>query len=926
MSVKALSQNAFTRGLVIDSQMEPAIGAAVILLKTDSTIIKGVTTNTDGRFILTEISPGTYILKVTYLGSANYFRNINIVDSLNLGKIRLKNAVTNLREVEVLGKAVMATQSGDTSSFNSAAFKVNKDANAEDLVTKMPGVVLQDGKVQAQGEEVKQVLVDGQVFFGEDASSVLKNLPAEIVDKVQVFDRRSDQSQFTGFDDGNTSKVINIVTKSQFRNGLFGRAYAGYGNDDRYRAGGVINRFKDKQRFTFILMGNNINEQNFASEDLLGVAAGNTSSQRGGGGPGRTRGGGGGGRGSNETDNFLVGSRNGINTTHAAGLNYSDKWGVKTTISASYFFNATANNSETSLLRQYVIGSNSGLNYSELNLSQSDNYNHRFNSRIEIKIDSSNSLIIQPKISLQQNSGKSSFTGTNANSEILISSITNSFKSKLEGYDLSTPLQYRHSLKKRGRTISLDLTPSYIKNSGNNNLQTYNTFYLSGLTDTIDQRSEINKESFSARGNLVYTEPLSQTSFLSINYTANYVASASEKNTMRLDPQSEIYSIRDSLLSNVFDNQYVSNAAGASYRYNREKINFSFGAAVQQAVLSKNQMFPASYSESRIFNSFVPNGSFQYKFTPKKNIRFFYRSFNNAPSIDQLQNVVNNNNTLQLSTGNPTLRQTFQNNFNLRYSGVNTEKSTSFFALLGGTYTDDYIGNSTTIASSDTTVFDNIFLSRGSQLTRPVNLSNHYTLRTFINYSFPIKFFKSTFNINASASYNNVPALINDELNYSNTTNSSIGLVLSSNVSEKVDFMISTTPSYNYVSNTLQQNLNSVFYNQISRAKLTVTPVKWLQFQADYSNQFFSGLTGGFNQNISIFNASAAYKFLKNQQAELRLSAYDILNQNNSIQRTTTDTYIEDAQTNILRRYFLLTFTYNIRKYFENKTSENTQK
>lgn len=865
---------------------------------------------------------------MNYLGSKTVYNKITLADSLDLGLIILKNSATNLKEVEVVTKAVMATQNGDTSSYNSAAFKVNKDASAEDLVSKMPGVTVQDGKVQAQGEEVKQVLVDGQVFFGEDASSVLKNLPAEIVDKVQVFDRKSDQSQFTGFDDGNTSKVMNIVTKAQFKNGIFGRAYAGYGYQDKYKAGTVFNRFKDKQRFTGMLMSNNVNDQNFSSEDLLGVNAGNSSSQRSGGGPGRTRasGGSGGRGGQSDADNFMVGARNGINTTHAAGINYSDKWGKKTSVTASYFFNATNNKSESSLLRQFVVGSNSGLNYSELNTSRSDNYNHRFNARMELKIDSMNSMIVQPKFSFQQNSGKSSFSGKNINSDFLISSILNSFNSGLEGFDASVPVQFRHSFAKRGRTFSVDATPSYIRNSGDNNLQTYNTFFVSGITDTIDQRSDLNKHTAGVRGNIVYTEPLSKTGFLSANYTINYTSSSSEKNTFSKDLYTNTYSYRDSLLSNVFDNKYVSNAAGISYRFNKEKINFSMGASAQQAVLSKDQKFPLNYSDSRIFNSLIPNASFQYKFSPKKNIRFFYRSFNNAPTIDQLQEVVNNNNSLQLTTGNPELRQTFQNNFNLRYSGVRTEKSTSFFALLGGSYTADYIGNSTNIASADTTVFGDIFLARGSQISRPVNLDNFYTIRIFINYSFPVKFFKSTLNINASASYNNVPALINNKLNYSNTTNSSVGLVLSSNISEKIDFMISSTPSYNYVSNTLQTNLNSTFFNQVSRAKITFTPVKWLQLQADYSNQLYTGLSGGFNQNISLLNASVAYKFLKNQQAEIRLSGFDILNQNNSVQRTTTDTYIEDAQTNILQRYFLLTLTYNFRKYFEKKATDKLQK
>jgi hypothetical protein len=919
------SQDFTLKGTVHDNTGAFAIGAPVVLLNPDSSLVKGSITDLDGNFVISSVAAGNYILKITYLGFATNFRTLQVADSINLGVITLKTSAKTLKEVEVVTKAPIATQSGDTSSFSSKAYKTNKDASAEDLVTKMPGVTVTDGKVQAQGEDVKQVLVDGQTFFGDDAASVLKNLPAEVIEKVQVFDRKSDQAQFTGIDDGNTSKTINIVTKAQFRNGIFGKAYAGYGYEDKYKAGLNFNRFKDKRRITVLLMSNNINEQNFSSEDLLGVTAGSTSnSGRGGSGQrGGNRGGRSGGMSDNPADNFLVNIRNGITTTNAAGLNYSDKWNNNTTVSASYFFNWTDNSAVSSLLRQYIVGSNKGLNYSENNLGESNNYNHRFSSRIETKIDSSNSLILQPKFSIQMNDGSSSFLGTNTNNTLTISNSSNSFGSALTGMNFSLPVLYRHSFAKRGRTISLDLNPSYNMSEGSNQLKTYNTYYTDSLfTDTVDQRSQLDKSGYSALGNLVYTEPLSKSSSLSFNYTGNYTASESAKNTYVRSGAGDNYSLRDSSLSNIFQNQYTSNAGGFSYRYNKEKINLSVSASYQQAFLFKQQEFPSMYSSGRVFESILPGVWFQYKFTPKKNLRVNYRANNQAPSIDQLQDVLNNNNALQLSIGNPELRQTFQNNLNLRYSAVNTDKATSLFALLGGTYTDDYISNSTIVADNDTVVYNNIFLAKGSQITRPVNLSNYYNLRTFFNYSFSIKKLRSTLNINASANYNNVPALINNKTNYSNTTNTSLGLVLSSNVSENLDFTLSSTPSYNYVSNTLQSDLNSTYYNQSSRAKVTWSPWKFLQLQVEYNNTYYSGLTGSFNQNINLLNASVAYKFLKNQNAELRLFAFDLLEQNNSITRTTTETYIEDSQTNILRRYFMLSFTYNFKKYSETKKKE----
>ncbi|MGZ4098360.1 MAG: TonB-dependent receptor [Bacteroidia bacterium] len=919
LSLTAYSQTFNLKGKITEGATRPAVGAGVALLNPDSSLVKGTITDTSGNFLIDDVLPHPYILKIVYLGFSNYYKALTVNENSDLGSIKLKTFARQLKEVEVATSAIAATQNGDTTSYNSKAYKTNRDATAEDMVTKMPGVTVTDGKVQAQGEDVKQVLVDGQFFFGDDATSVLKNLPAEIIDKVQVFDKKSDQSQFTGIDDGNTSKTINIVTKAQFRNGTFGKAYAGYGYEDKYRAGGVMNRFKDKQRFTVLLMSNNVNEQNFSSEDLLGVTAGSTNQRRGGQSGGGSRGGSSGGPQSS-ADNFLVNIKNGISTTNARGLNYSDKWGSKVTVSSSYFFNRTDNNSVSSLLRQYVVGANNGLNYAENSDAKSTNYNHRFNSRFEIKLDSFNSLIIQPKISIQQNIGNSGFVGQNINSDVLISKTNNNFGSDLMAMNFSLPVQLRHSFRKRGRTISLDLNPSYNSSGGNNSLQNYNTYYTNTfLSDTIDQRSRIDKSGFSGTANFIYTEPINKNSFLSVNYSGSYTGAKSEKYTYNRDSVPNSYTLRDSLLSNAFTNQYQSQAGGMNYRYQKEKLNFSVGALYQVAQLDKQQQFPSTYSATKNFESILPTAFFQYKFTQKKNLRVNYRSTTAAPSIDQLQNVLNNSNSLQLSTGNPDLKQSFQNNLNIRYSGVNTEKATSLFFLLSGTYADNYISNSTLIARHDTLAYNNVFLARGSQITRPVNLNNYYNARVFINYGFAIKKLKSNLNINASATYNNVPALINNQVNYSNTTNTGLGLVLSSNISDRLDFTLSSTPSYNYVSNTLQSSLNSTYFNTLSKAKITYTPVKWLQLMTEYSNQKYSGLTGGFNQNISLLNAAIAYKFLKEQNAELRIYVFDILKQNKSVQRTTTETYIEDSQTNILQRYFMLTFTYNFKKFFEKK-------
>ena len=911
-------------GKLIDEDKQPAIGSSVFLLKTDSSFIKGTATDVEGQFNLENINSDNYILKILSLGYKPLFKSIQIKNQdLIIPTLTLKQNLTNLKEVTVEAQQALATQNGDTTSFKANAYKVNKDATAEDLVSKMPGVTVVDGKVQAQGEEVKQVLVDGKRFFGDDASAVLKNLPAEVIDKVQVFDKKSDQSQFTGFDDGNASKTINIVTKAQFKNGVFGKVYGGYGYEDKFKGGGSVNIFKGDRRITVLAQSNNINEQNFSSEDLVGVS----SSSSGGGGGRRGSGQGGMGGGNNPSENFQSNTQNGINTTSLFGLNYADKWGKKTEVTASYFFNWTQNDSKSSLLQQYILGSNNGLVYNENNNTNSDNFNNRVNFKIETKIDSMNSIVLQPKLSFQSNKGAKELLGLNTKEAVTLSNTENSSSNNLSGYNISFPILYRHAFAKRGRTFSINATPTLTKNSGENLLYSLNTYYRDTLYygDTIDQKSKILKTGNSINGNVSYTEPLNKNNFLLVNYTAVYTDNYSSKRTFDKNYIDYKYADLDSTLTNVFKNQYQSQSGSLGYRYQKEKFNFSLNAAYQRAQLSKEQEIPTSYKLSKTFESILPSAQLQYKFSQKKNLRFNYRTSNNAPSIDQLQDVINNSNSLQLSTGNPDLKQDFQQNIFLRYSGVNTDKATSTFILLGGNYSNNYIGNSTLIANQDTTVYNDIFLQRGSQIIRPVNLDGYYSLRSFINYTFPIKKIKTNLSVNVSGNYNNVPGMINTNINYAKTATGGLGLVFSSNISEKFDFTLSSNSSYSNIQNTLQTSSNTNYFSQVSKLKITANPWKGLILQSEYSNTYYSGLTSAFNQSISLWNAAIGYKFLKNKQAELRLTVYDILNQNNSVSRTNTDSYIQDSQTNVLNRYYMLTFTYNFKKYFAKKEGSATE-
>ncbi|TGE22162.1 TonB-dependent receptor [Hymenobacter aquaticus] len=920
-------------GRVVDiTDQSPLIGANVLLTRVPDSVKTGAAVDPTGRFELTA-APGRYVLTVSFLGYQTLRRPVEVAAApVVLGTLALATSQVKLNGVEVVGQAAAAVQKGDTTQYDSRAFKTNPDANAQDLITKMPGVIVQDGKVQAQGEQVQRVLVDGKEFFGSDPDAVLKNLPAEAIDKIQVYDRRSDQSQFTGFNDGNTEKTINIVTKPTFRNGQFGRIVAGYGPDagrDKYRVSGNINSFKGARRFSVVAQSNNVNEQNFGTDDLLGVIG--TSAQGGGGqrGGGRQGAGGnagnrGGGGGGGNAGNFLVNQASGISTTHAVGLNYSDSWGKKTDVQASYFFNLSDNVANSATNRLYNVQTRGRtLGYDEASTGSARNINNRFNLRLEHKFDSLNSLLWQPRVTMQNNTSDSNLDGRtflgafSEQSDSSQSTNLSKYHSAQMGLTLTNQLLYRHRFAKRGRTFSLGLNTTYNNRDADNFLYSENFDFTSRPTATpsfTNQYSRLDQIGWTWNGTASYTEPLSLKSQLQLNYTINYAPNDSDKKTYELLPNDG----RDlnEQLSNVFTSRYTTNSAGLTYRYQFQKLEWSVGGSLQYAQLHNEQEFPRSVTTDRPFWSVLPTAQLQYKFSRQQNLRVNYQARTQNPSISQLQDVVNNSNQLQIRTGNPNLAQEYTHNLFVRYSATQPETSRSFFALVGGSYTDNSIANSTLVVREPTRIEGTtVVVPAGGTIIRPVNLNNEYSLRSFANYTLPLKLIKSNLNLNASATFSQTPGFVNSRLNYNRSPNFGLGAVLSSNISPELDFTLSSNSSQTYARNTVQSQSNSQYFRQNTTLRLNWILVKGVTLQSDVNHVAYRGLTAGYNQNFVLWNASLGKKFLPKQQAELKLFAFDLLGQNNSIQRNITEAYTEDVRTNILQRYFMLMFTYNLRNF-----------
>lgn len=910
ISLPTLAQTFTVHGKVTGNAGNTALPTVVISLveAADTNHKWQAVTDIDGLFSISGIPQGKYDLSATYLSYQPVRKQVLVVNSdVDAGMLKMISSTTQMKGVLVKSTQLRGEQTGDTSQFNADAFKTHPDATAEDLVKKMPGISSDNEGLKINGEKVKQVLVDGKPFFGNDPSASLRNLPADLVDKVQLFDKQSDQSRFSGFDDGNAEKTINLVTKSDKNRGQFGKAYAGYGTDGRNNLGGTLNIFNGAQRISILGISNNINQQNFAIDDIMSVMSNSGNSGGGPGGPG----GGNGGNSPGGPGNFFTGQQNGLTKTTSVGINYSDDWGKKVTVSGSYFFNKTNNDLENSLTRNFFNGD--GQVYNQQSTSETKNINHRFNFRLEYNIDSMNAIIITPRLTVQQTNSDTRLNGSNSFNDLIRNHTVSNTLAGNTGYNFTNNILLQHKFHKKGRSISLNLGTVINNRDGDG------SYYSSTIADAdtnatlYDQQYTLVNRSTTLSASLMYTEPLGKRSQLMVNYSPSVMMSHADKATNNKDGLSNTYTDADTSLSNRYESNYTTQRAGIGYRYSKNKLNLNAGIDGQQAVLTGDQTFPVSFTINRTFVNVLPNAMLNYKFSRTSNLNINYRSSATAPAISQLQDVLDVSNPLQIRSGDAHLKQTFDNRLMMRYGRTNS-KSRNFFVFLMANYTKDYISNATTTFLADTTI-NGYAVTPGSQLTKPVNLDGYWNAKTFAVYSFPVTIIKSNLNLNGGFNYTRTPALINNQLNYSNNYALNGGFYLGSNISQALDFSVSYNGAYNTVRNTLPSAANSAYYSHTAIAKLNWMPWKGLVINSDITHMAYSGLGASYDQQYFLWNAYVGYKFLKSRALEAKVSAFDLLNQNRSISRTITETYTEDANSNTLQRYLMFTLTYTLKNF-----------
>jgi len=919
ISLSAHSQKVagVVRGYLQDSVSATPLSDAtvsVIRLK-DSSLISFTTTNNKGFFEIKNIDAGDYQLMASFQGLQTYKRKFTISSEnavVDLATIRMERLYKQLDEIVIKDETPVKIK-GDTIAYNADAFKTKPNATVEDLLKKLPGVqVDRDGTVKAQGENVQKVYVDGKEFFGSDPKLATRNLTADMVDQVEVYDDMSEQAKFNGIDDGSRTKAINLKLKKEKKKGIFGRAHAGYGTDERYDAGLTANFFKGATQTSIIAKSNNTNNIGFTMNDMLGMF--NTGGMRGGGmmmgGGGRqiiTRGIGGfsGGLGSLN----LGSTGSGITKTSQIGINYRDTWSKSFDVNGSYFYNSAGTNNVKNSFKQNFFSDSTVLNEEDV-ISQLNNYNHRFNMNLIYSIDSFNSLIFTPTFNYQQSESFADDTLRSSVQKNGISYMANESRNILnstgEGFSWANNLIWRKKFRRAGRTFSLNFNNTWSENERNRYNAIASRFYDAGGVKYRDvNTNNLNETNGSSRNYSItasYTEPIARDKILEFNYNHTDNRNNSERRTLDYNSLTDKYDLLVDSLSNDFDNRNISDRLGANLRIVKKKYNYQLGFAVQQTTLESENL-TAKTKFSHKFTNLFPTALFNYQFQRNRNLRFNYRGRTSQPGISQLQDVVDVTNYPYIYQGNPNLKQEFSNNFTLSYNFFDMVKFRTLFAYLTFSNTMNKITNS----RED--------LGGGVQFTHPVNVNGFYNVTGNVSLAFPIKNMKGgNFNTTTRVSYNRDVSLINLQRNYTRNLNLGEDVRLNYNHKEKLDVGITASVNYNSVEYSLQKASNTSYFTHSYSADLTYTLPKGFIISTDFDYTFNTGRTDGFNRNFALWNGSVAKQLFKNKRGELKASVFDILNQNISIDRNVYDNYIEDVRNTTLRRFFMVTFSYYLNR------------
>ncbi|PSL48365.1 carboxypeptidase family protein [Chitinophaga niastensis] len=859
------------KGRILDKETHgPLSGASVALLHAKDSSSAALTfTDKNGIFAFDSLPVGNYKLYVTYLGYQPLLSpaQIRIEERItDLGTIVMQRTGLTLAQVEIVETKPPMALKKDTVEFSAGYYKTRENAVIEDLLKKLPGVqVDRDGTIRVNGEVVKMVLVDGRPFFGNDPKLATRNLLAEMIDKVQLIDRKPEKEGYSGNNDSRTEKAINITIKKEKKNTFSGQVTAGYGTDGRFAGNGSLNRFRDHQQLSFLGSGNNTNGYQGGKDVSDGI---------------------------------------GVTRNWNGGVNYSEDIGKKLIISGSYFIDNNHIENQRNSARQNMLKDSTNY-YNQQSQTQDNNTSYRMDLHIDYKIDSLHTLSVINRFnyvnssSLQYNMYKSLGSKLQLLNEGTIHNVNMG-----SVFDFSGNMSFEKKFKKTGRMLNIALIYGYGNNDRKNYNISNNLFVQPNAEiyrDSINQHNVFNGRNGVLQLFLAYTEPIFKDRFLDILYVHTRFNTSSNKLAYDYTPSKGVYDHLNDSLSNSFENITASHFAGINIRTQKQKYDYTFGLNMLVNDMDNTNISQHSYLQQGTTN-FYPTASFNYAFTNSKRLRFFYSAGIETPSANQLQPVPDNSNPLYVQLGNPNLKPALTDNFALGYNAFNAHSLRSFSANMNVGFTHNRIINA------------NWFDSLGRQVSQPLNMNGAYNISFIMVNSFPLK--KQQTAINANTAFNLIHdvSYINGILG--NTSNMSISQGLSFNYvyKELFDFSTAASANYNRVQYSVQKDNNTNYFNYNFSLDCNVNLPLGFIIGGNLNYMLNTGRAAGYNLDVLMLNASVSKTIFRHRQGLVKLQGFDLLNRNVSISRNIGVSYIEDVQTRVLQRFFMVSFSYFLKK------------
>ncbi|MES2828055.1 MAG: TonB-dependent receptor [Bacteroidota bacterium] len=896
----ALAQKASITGTLLDSanHKNSLNFATVSVFKGNDTTLHTYKLSDDkGVFKINNLEPGIKYRLVINAWMYTIVRKDLVIDAsqsnVSLGNIYLTEKTNNLNEVEILSERPPIIVRKDTIEFNAESFKTLPSAVVEDLLKKLPGVSIDsEGGIKVNGKAVSKILVDGKEFFGGDQQIASKNLPANIIDKVQVSDDVEAKRRDPDIIAGNTPQIINLKLKKAFKSGAFGKIYAGAGPKDLWESGGLMNFFRDTTQVSVLAYGNNVNKPGFNIGDIMriggfsrtGVNSMMMSSD--------------GGFALNGIS-FGGGLSGGIQQSAGGGLNFNTLTKKGTKINAKYFLGYSDINIDQLTDVDQTLGNNR-LYSNTVSLQTNRNYSHNFGGKIEVKVDSLTTLTFEPNVSIgiTNNLGDLNTTSFNVNRELLNDG---SNASRLKGtnkeYNLSSNLW--KDFKKTGRSLNVTFNIVKRDNLNDNFNITESNFYDPISTIFFDQWRDNNVNNFNLNLNANYNEPITKSLSLNLASNSNYLDNENALSTFFKNPSNQVYDVPvPSLTETVKQTGFkTNNRVSLKWKVN-SNLNIQPGFVFN--TINLNNSFDVANGFDQQFVFFAPQLTIKYKI-----LNFSYSPSFQEPNVSYIQPVANNTNPLFIQNGNPALRPSKSHQVNLNLNKYDTKNTLSYNVYLGGSVQNDGV-------IMERRVDDN-----GVQTNTPTNQDGIWQFHTNGSLTKDFKNAKRQFSVSTGywANYNRGVVIVNGVTSHSDIITAGPRLGGRMNLNDK--FELAETYSFginkSFYADRFFTNLN--YYNHNSETELILRIPKKFVWETNYRLQYNTQTVSGVNNSISFWNAAVTMLFMKNDKLQLKFSVNDILNTNNRRYLSISENTVRDVRTNNLGRHGLLTFTYNIQNF-----------